>query len=123
MGPWLQASACYLPVICCADCIQHDVVAAATCSWNFTPSPGWSKEESLVLKLLLLRFGIGAWGAIQATGLLPGKLVQQLSSATQRLLGQQSTAGAHCVPQGNHAMTWYNYKVIARVVKCARLPL
>lgn len=62
-------------------------------SWNFTPSPGWSKEESLILKLCLMKFGIGQWVQIQATGLLPGKLIQQLNGAAQRLLGQQSLAG------------------------------
>lgn len=63
------------------------------CRWNFTPSPGWTKEESLILKLCLMKFGIGQWVQIQATGLLPGKLIQQLNGATQRLFGQQSLAG------------------------------
>jgi hypothetical protein len=61
--------------------------------WNFTPSPGWTKDESLILKLCLMKFGIGQWVQIQATGLLPGKLIQQLCGATQRLCGQQSLAG------------------------------
>eukprot|EP00775_Hariotina_reticulata_P010199 gene10199-10360_t len=60
--------------------------------WNFTPSPGWTKQESLILKVCLMKFGIGQWIQIQSTGLLPGKLIQQLSGATQRLLGQQSLA-------------------------------
>lgn len=63
--------------------------------WNFTPSPGWTKEESLILKLCLMKFGIGQWVQIQATGLLPGKLIQQLNGATQRLVGQQSLAGVY----------------------------
>lgn len=63
------------------------------CSWNFTPSPGWSKDECQILKLCLMKYGIGAWGQILATGLLPGKLVGQLYGAAQRLLGQQSMAG------------------------------
>ncbi|KAK2079935.1 hypothetical protein QBZ16_002330 [Prototheca wickerhamii] len=36
--------------------------------------------------------GIGRWVQILGTGLLPGKLIQQLYGATQRLLGQQSLA-------------------------------
>jgi hypothetical protein len=36
----------------------------------------------------------GSWVQIQATGLLPGKMIQQLCGATQRLMGQQSLAGA-----------------------------
>lgn len=60
--------------------------------WNFTPSPGWTVEETRTLRLLLMRYGIGRWVQILATGLLPGKLIQQLYGATQRLLGQQSLA-------------------------------
>jgi hypothetical protein len=72
--------------VCCIHC-------GCSYRWNFTPSPGWSKEESLILKLCLLKYGVGQWLQIQATGLLPGKLIQQLNGATQRLLGQQSLAG------------------------------
>ena len=39
-----------------------------------------------------MRLGVGRWVQIQATGLLPGKMVQQLNGQTQRLLGQQSLA-------------------------------
>ena len=60
--------------------------------WNFTPSPGWTVEESATLRLLLMDIGIGRWVQILGTGLLPGKLIQQLYGATQRLLGQQSLA-------------------------------
>jgi hypothetical protein len=60
--------------------------------WNFTPSPGWTKEELHILKLCLMRFGVGQWLAILNTGLLPGKLIQQLNGQTQRMLGQQSLA-------------------------------
>ncbi|CAL8462930.1 g2464 [Coccomyxa elongata] len=58
--------------------------------WNFTPSPGWTKEEAAILKLCLMKYGIGRWVQILETGLLPGKLIQQLNGQTQRLLGQQS---------------------------------
>lgn len=49
-----------------------------------------------------MKFGVGQWVQIQGAGLLPGKLIQQLNGATQRLLGQQSLAGARtraCVQQ------------------------
>jgi hypothetical protein len=42
-----------------------------------------------------MKFGIGQWSQIQSIGLLPGKLIQQLNGATQRLLGQQSLAGKY----------------------------
>jgi hypothetical protein len=53
------------------------------------------------LKLCVMAHGVGAWGRIAATGLLPGKVTQQLSSQTQRLLGQQSLAGARREVGGN----------------------
>lgn len=46
-----------------------------------------------ILKLCLQKYGIGRWVQILDTGLLPGKLIQQLNGQTQRLLGQQSLAG------------------------------
>ena len=64
----------------------------APARWNFTPSPGWTKEEVQVLKLCLMKHGVGRWVQILSDGLLPGKLIQQLNGQTQRLLGQQSLA-------------------------------
>lgn len=61
--------------------------------WNFAPAPGWTDEEVTVLKLCLMKYGVGCWQAIQRSGLLPGKLVQQLVGQAQRLLGQQSLSG------------------------------
>lgn len=39
-----------------------------------------------------MKLGIGKWVQILDTGLLPGKMIQQLNGQTQRLLGQQSLA-------------------------------
>ena len=69
------------------------------CRWNYTPSPGWTKEEANILKLLLMKFGVGKYRLIEETRLLPGKNDQQLSGQTQRLLGQQSLAGARLAAQ------------------------
>lgn len=41
-----------------------------------------------------MKFGVGKWVQIVNSGILPGKLIQQLNGQTQRLLGQQSLAGA-----------------------------
>ena len=60
--------------------------------WNFTPSPGWTKDECATLRLCLMKFGIGRWMQIVESGVLPGKQIQQLNGQTQRLLGQQSLA-------------------------------
>lgn len=60
--------------------------------WNFTPSPGWTKDEAYALRQLLKKFGIGKWVQIVDSGVLPGKQIQQLNGQTQRLLGKQSLA-------------------------------
>lgn len=39
-----------------------------------------------------MKLGVGKWVQILDTGLLPGKMIQQLNGQTQRLLGQQSLA-------------------------------
>lgn len=45
-----------------------------------------------------MKYGVGRWVQILDTGLLPGKLIQQLNGQTQRLIGQQSLAGmASCL--------------------------
>ncbi|GIL60007.1 hypothetical protein Vafri_14647 [Volvox africanus] len=67
-------------------------VGDAASLWNFTPAPGWNREEVQVLRLCLMKYGVGQWLQILGTGLLPGKLIQQLNGQTQRLLGQQSLA-------------------------------
>ncbi|TPX67954.1 hypothetical protein SpCBS45565_g03506 [Spizellomyces sp. 'palustris'] len=60
--------------------------------WNCTLSPGWTREESDILRKALMRFGVGNWKDIMESGSLPGKTNAQLNLQTQRLLGQQSTA-------------------------------
>ena len=60
--------------------------------WNFTTAPGWTKDQVAVLRTALRALGVGKWVQILETGLLPGKVIQQLNGQTQRLLGQQSLA-------------------------------
>ncbi|GFR45105.1 hypothetical protein Agub_g6482 [Astrephomene gubernaculifera] len=67
-------------------------VGDAASLWNFTPAPGWTREEVQILRLCLMKHGVGQWLQILKTGLLPGKMIQQLNGQTQRLLGQQSLA-------------------------------
>ena len=59
---------------------------------NSTLAPGWRPDEVAVLKVALMKYGIGRWKKIMQSGFLPGKTPSQLSSQTQRLLGQQSLA-------------------------------
>ena len=52
----------------------------------------------------LMKFGMGQWIKILDTGLLPGKLIQQLNGQAQRMVGQQALGGKACttVPLQNH---------------------
>lgn len=61
--------------------------------WSGALSPGWGSREVYILKLCLMKYGVGQWGEIMDSGLLPGKLIHQLNGQTQRLLGLQSLAG------------------------------
>jgi hypothetical protein len=63
-----------------------------SCRSKGQPSIGFTADELDILKVCLMHFGIGKWGLILDTGLLPGKNVAQLSGQTQRLLGEQSLA-------------------------------
>lgn len=58
--------------------------------WNYTLSPGWTKEEVDILKLALQKFGIGRWKRIIDSICLPGKQIGQIYLQTQRIMGQQS---------------------------------
>jgi hypothetical protein len=64
----------------------------SVCRCNASVAPGWSVEELSLLKLCLMKCGIGQWSKILQLGLLPGKQVTQLYAATQRMLGIQSLA-------------------------------
>ncbi|CAG8722055.1 14529_t:CDS:2 [Dentiscutata erythropus] len=69
--------------------------------WNCTLSPGWSREESDILRKALMKFGIGNWAKIIDSQCLPGKTNAQMNLQLQRMLGQQSTAefaGLHVDP-------------------------
>ena len=46
-----------------------------------------------MLRLALMRFGVGNWKTIIAERVLPGKSLAQLVCQTQKLLGQQSLRG------------------------------
>jgi hypothetical protein len=61
--------------------------------WNGTLSPGWTREEIQILRLAIMKFGVGSWSKIIASGCLPGKNRAQLNLQTQRLMGQQSLGG------------------------------
>ena len=49
---------------------------------------GWTEEEVAVLRLLLMKVGVGRWSKLAK--FLPGKTVAQINLQTQRLMGQQS---------------------------------
>ena len=71
--------------------------ADAAGRWRAQPAAGWTEEEVSILHKALTRFGVGNWSQIMDSGCLPGKTNAQLNNQTQRMLGQQSTAGARPV--------------------------
>ncbi|KJE91139.1 hypothetical protein CAOG_02319 [Capsaspora owczarzaki ATCC 30864] len=74
---------------------------ASSSLYNVSLSPGWEARDSQILCKALMKFGMGQWSDIVRSGCLQGKTVAQLSSQTQRILGQQSTAefaGLHMDP-------------------------
>jgi hypothetical protein len=54
---------------------------------------GWSLNEAEVLRKALMKFGVGNWSKIIESNCLVGKTNAQMNLQTQRMLGQQSTAG------------------------------
>ena len=56
--------------------------------WNYTLSPGWDESEVSILRLAVMKYGVGKWQDIRKH--LPAKTVAQLNLQTQRLFGQQS---------------------------------
>ena len=60
--------------------------------WNYSLQPGWTKQETLILKYALQVYGIGRWKQIEQAKVLPSKMIQQMYLQTQRMLGQQSLA-------------------------------
>ncbi|KAK8793506.1 hypothetical protein WA158_004865 [Blastocystis sp. Blastoise] len=58
--------------------------------WNVTISPGWNKKEIHILRLAVMKFGLGNWRKIHRANVLPGKTVNQIVSEVQRMIGQQS---------------------------------
>ena len=60
--------------------------------WNFVLSPGWDPREAEILKIALMKFGIGRWVKIAKSDCLPNKAISQMYMQTQRLVGQQSLA-------------------------------
>eukprot|EP01116_Phalansterium_solitarium_P001156 TRINITY_DN10934_c0_g1_i2.p1 TRINITY_DN10934_c0_g1~~TRINITY_DN10934_c0_g1_i2.p1 ORF type:complete len:338 (+),score=89.80 TRINITY_DN10934_c0_g1_i2:149-1162(+) len=58
--------------------------------WNRSSAPGWSAEERDILRMAVMKFGIGKWREIIDQNCLPGKTPSQLNLQVQRLMGQQS---------------------------------
>jgi hypothetical protein len=71
---------------------NHKSISDSKSLWNYTLSPGWTNEEVDVLKIALMKFGIGKWKRIKKSNCLPSKTIAQMNLQTQRLIGQQSLA-------------------------------
>jgi hypothetical protein len=44
--------------------------------WNYALSPGWTAQEVEILKIALMKFGIGRWKIIVESDCLPTKNIQ-----------------------------------------------
>lgn len=61
--------------------------------WNVAISPGWSDLEYDLLRVGVMKFGIGRWNDITKSNLIGTKLVMPCYLQLQRQMGQQSLAG------------------------------
>ena len=43
--------------------------------WNVALSPGWSKEEIEILRMAIMKFGVGKLANITKCGCLPGNII------------------------------------------------
>ena len=48
-------------------------VSSSRSLWNYALSPGWTAQEVEILKISLMKFGIGKWGKIVQSDCLPTK--------------------------------------------------
>ena len=55
--------------------------------WNCALSPGWTMQELEILKVSLMKHGIGTWSKIVESDCLPTKNISQMQIQTCRLLG------------------------------------
>ena len=46
--------------------------------WNYALSPGWSRQEVEILKIAMMKFGVGRWKAIETSECLPTKTIAQM---------------------------------------------
>ena len=44
--------------------------------WNYALSPGWNHQEVEILKIAVMKFGVGKWSALEKSQVLPGKMIQ-----------------------------------------------
>lgn len=79
---------------------------------------GWSMKEAEILRKALMKFGVGNWSKILESNCLVGKTNAQMNLQTQRMLGQQSTAGNEHSSVHEHALgsepTWH-YNIHTRL--------
>lgn len=57
-------------------------VGTARSLWNYCLSPGWTKQEVEILKLALMKHGIGNWSKIVEEEYLPTKNMGQMYTQT-----------------------------------------
>ena len=53
-------------------------IAESKSLWNYALSPGWTTQEVEILKIALMKFGIGRWRTIEESQCLPTKSMSQM---------------------------------------------
>lgn len=58
--------------------IYEQKVGQSRSLWNFALSPGWEPKEAEILKIALMKFGVGRWVKIAKSECLPTKTIGQM---------------------------------------------
>ena len=53
-------------------------VSSSRSLWNYALSPGWTAQEVEILKIALMKYGVGRWQKIVESECLPTKNISQM---------------------------------------------
>ena len=70
------------------DMAKNQKTGQSASLWNTSLSPGWTALETKLLKVAVMKFGIGKWTALYNAKILPTKLIMSCYLQLQRLMGQ-----------------------------------
>jgi hypothetical protein len=56
--------------------VQRPTTTSSRSLWNYALAPGWTSQEVEILKLALMKHGVGRWNKIVGGEYLPTKNLQ-----------------------------------------------